>query len=80
MKLYVGKLPYNLSENDLLNLFSSCCTVLGVRLVFDSMGRSRGFGFIEVDGKLQMAKAIKSLHGREVSGREIVVNEALMQD
>ena len=67
--LYVGNLPYSVTENDLRELFSAY-EVTNVRLIGD-----KGFGFVDVpEGRA--AEAIAAVNGREVGGRALVVNEA----
>ena len=76
-KLYVGNLSYRVTEDDLKDLFKEFEAVTGVNLVTDrSTGRSRGFAFVEFDSGEEADKAVKSLNGKTVQGREIVVNEA----
>ena len=76
MKLYVGNLPYNTSEEDLRTLFSQHGTVESVAVITDrETGRSRGFGVVEMDDG-DAAKAINQLNGRDMGGRPLRVNEA----
>ena len=71
--LYVGNLPWGLSEDDLAELFGSLGTVVAVRIITDrSSGRSRGFGFVEVDG-VGLEEAIEKMSGVEVRGRRLTV-------
>ena len=67
--LYVGNLPYSVSENDLKDLFSEFDPI-SVRLIGD-----KGFGFVDVPDE-KAADAIAAVNGREIGGRQIVVNEA----
>ncbi|MFQ5835296.1 MAG: RNA recognition motif domain-containing protein [bacterium] len=76
-KLYVGNLSYKVTEDDLKGLFKEFETVTEVNLVTDrATGRSRGFGFVELSSDDDADKAIKSLNGKTLQDREIVVNEA----
>ena len=76
-KLYVGNLSYKVTEDDLKGLFKEFETVTEVNLVTDrATGRSRGFGFVELSSDDDADKAIKSLNGKMIQDREIVVNEA----
>ncbi|MEE9487988.1 MAG: RNA-binding protein [Candidatus Brocadiales bacterium] len=76
-KLYVGNLPYSVSQADLEGLFSEKWTVLSTNLIADKYsGRSKGFGFVEIESDEDAAAAIEELNGKEVDGRAIVVNEA----
>ena len=77
MKLYVGNLSFNTSNQDLSDLFSQVGTVETATVVEDrETGRSRGFGFVEMASKEEGQKAIEELNGKEVDGRELKVNEA----
>lgn len=77
VKLYVGNLPYNTSEEDLKELFSAHGTVTSVSLISDrETGRSKGFGFVEFENDDEAKKAIDALHGQDFGGRALVVNEA----
>ncbi len=77
MKLYVGNLPYNTSEDDLKELFGAHGTVASVSLINDrETGRSKGFGFVEFENDDEAKKAIDALHGQDFGGRALVVNEA----
>jgi len=75
-KLYVGNLPWSTTEADLEEMFSSYGTVHSAAVVTDrDTGRSRGFGFIEIDAS-GADKAIEELNGSDVGGRQLRVNEA----
>jgi RNA recognition motif-containing protein len=77
MKLYVGNLPHSLTEQDLTDLFSPYGNIKESKLIVDrDTNKSRGFGFVEMESKEEALKAIKELNGKDVEGREIVVNEA----
>ncbi len=77
MKLYVGNLPYTASEADLRDLFGSYGEPQRVTVVTDrASGRSRGFGFVELDDSAAAQAAIEGLNGRDFQGRSLVVNEA----
>ncbi len=74
--LYVGNLPWSLTEEDLLRAFSAHVTVQSARIITDrETGRSRGFGFVEV-AETDVEKAINSMNGAVVGGRPLIVNEA----
>ncbi len=74
-KLYVGSLPYSVTETQLRELFQSY-NPLEVRLISDKFtGRSKGFGFVEVDDE-NASRAIEDMHGKDIEGRTLVVNEA----
>jgi RNA recognition motif-containing protein len=77
MKLYVGNLPYNTSEDDLRNLFSPYGNVDSVAVITDrDTGRSKGFGFVEFGDDTEARNAITGLSGQEFGGRALTVNEA----
>ena len=76
MRLYVGNLPYSCSEQDLKNLFTEY-NPSSVKLIIDrDTGRSKGFGFVEIDSKDDAQKAISELDKKNVEGKTLVVNEA----
>jgi len=78
-KLYVGNLAWGVTDDDLQNLFSEFGGVASAVVITDrETGRSRGFGFVELeDGADQ---AIEALNGQEVQGRPLRVNEAQSKD
>jgi cold-inducible RNA-binding protein len=77
MKLYVGNLSFNTSNEDLQNLFAGAGTVESASVVEDrETGRSRGFGFVEMSSREEGAAAIQQFNGREIGGRALNVNEA----
>jgi len=76
-KLYVGGLPYSVSDNQLEELFSEHGAVESARVITDRMtGRSRGFGFVEMSSQSDAEAATQSLDGSQLEGRTLVVNEA----
>lgn len=76
-KLYVGNLTYKVNETDLEQLFSQFGTVQSAQVIQDrDSGRSKGFGFVEMDTEAQAQAAIEGLHEREHDGRRLTVNEA----
>lgn len=76
-KLYVGSLPYSLTEEQLKDVFVPYGAVVSVRIVTDKFtGKSKGFGFVEMDTQEAAQKAIEAVHGSEVGGRTLVVNIA----
>jgi cold-inducible RNA-binding protein len=81
MKLYVGNLSFNTSNQDLNTIFGEIGTVESTNIIEDrDTGRSRGFGFVEMSSKEEGQKAISELNGKEVDGRELKVNEAKPQE
>ena len=80
MKLYVGNLPYAISESDLNDLFVEYGNVVSAKIITDrETGRSKGFGFVEFNDKAAGEAAIEALNGKEMKGRGLVVNEARPQ-
>jgi len=76
-KLYVGNLAYGVSDSALEQLFSQFGTVQSAQVIQDrATGRSKGFGFVEMDNDAQAQAAIEGLHERELDGRRLTVNEA----
>src|SRR5712692_10278178 len=76
-KLYVGNLAYEVAESDLKKLFEPHGTVQSAQVIMDrDTGRSKGFGFVEMDTGDQAQAAITALNGQEVNGRALTVNEA----
>ena len=77
MKLYVGNLPYSTTEEDLGNTFREIGEFNSVKIITDKYsGRSKGFGFIEMVNEDDGKRAIDELNGKELNGRNIIVNEA----
>ena len=76
-KLYVGNLSYDTTDSDLQNLFVPHGTVESAQVIMDrDTGKSKGFGFVEMNSSDQAQAAIKALNGQEVNGRALTVNEA----
>jgi len=77
MKLYVGNLSFETTENDLQDLFEKHGTVNEVHLMMDKMtGKSRGFAFITMNDDTQANAAMGALNGKELNGRALNVNQA----
>ena len=80
-KLYVGGLPYSVTEDRLEELFSAHGTVESAKVITDRMtGRSRGFGFVEMSSQEEAQQAIDKLNGTDLEGRSLTVNEAKPQE
>src|SRR3990170_1776888 len=76
-RLYVGNLPWSATSATLESLFSAHGTVRSAEVVADrDTGRSRGFGFVEMESDDACQTAINALNGSEIDGRAITVNEA----
>ncbi|MEM9273317.1 MAG: RNA-binding protein [Cyanobacteria bacterium P01_F01_bin.143] len=77
MSIYVGNIPYKVTEEDLSSVFADYGTVKRVYLPTDrETGRMRGFGFVEMANEEEEDKAIETLNGAEWLGRELRVNKA----
>jgi RNA recognition motif-containing protein len=80
-KLYVGGLPYSITEGRLQEIFEAHGTVESARVISDKFtGQSRGFGFVEMSSGGEAQKAIEALNGTQLDGRTLVVNEAKPQE
>jgi cold-inducible RNA-binding protein len=76
-KLFVGNLSFEVTENDLQDLFAQAGAVISVNVMQDrATGRSRGFGFVEMATEADTAKAISMFSGKDFKGRALTVNEA----
>ncbi|MBA2286725.1 MAG: RNA-binding protein [Ktedonobacteraceae bacterium] len=76
MKLYVGRLPYQTTDQDLSDLFGQYGQVLSATVIVDrETGRSKGFGFVEMNDQEAQA-AMSQLNNSTLEGRTIIVNEA----
>jgi RNA recognition motif-containing protein len=77
MNIYVGNLPYSVSDSDLRETFAQYGDVDQVNLITDKFtGDSKGFGFVEMANNSQADAAIKALNGTDMKGRNITVNQA----
>ena len=80
-KLYVGGLPYSVTEGRLEEIFAEHGTVQSARVISDKFtGQSRGFGFVEMASGEEAQKAIEALNGTQLDGRTLVINEARPQE
>lgn len=76
-KLYVGNLDYGLTDSALLELFAEAGAVVSATVITDrDTGRSKGFGFVEFETEDEANKAIELFNGKEMEGRNLVVNVA----
>jgi RNA recognition motif-containing protein len=74
-KLYVGGLPYSITDDQLRNLFTGHGTVESAKVIVDKYtDRSRGFGFVEMSTTEEAEKAIQALNGSQLEGRNLTVN------
>ena len=77
MRIFVGNVPFTTTEEDLTQLFAVYGTVNRVMIATDrDTGRPRGFAFVEMPDSGQAREALTELHGAEVGGRPLTVNEA----
>jgi len=77
MNLYVGNLSYDMSEENLRTEFAEYGEVQSAKIITDrDTGRSRGFGFVEMNSDGEGKKAMEELNGKDFEGRQLVVNEA----
>lgn len=78
MNIYVGNLPYRITNQELEDLFSAFGSVQKANVIMDrETNRSKGYGFVEMDEASDAEEAIKALDGSEIQGRNIKVNQAL---
>lgn len=81
MKLYVGSLAYNVTQQELQAFFEQQGEVTSAVVIKDrETGQSKGFGFVEMADNTEGQNAIKALNGKELGGRSIIVNEARPQE
>jgi len=77
MNIYIGQLPYSVTEEELKTIFAEYGEVASLNLIMDKYsGRSKGFGFIDMPNNSEADKAIKALNKSMLNGREIKVNQA----
>lgn len=80
MKIYIGNMSYEVTEDDLRQLFGEFGEVQSAAIIVDKIsGRSKGFGFVEMATKEEGQAAIAGLDGTEIKGRTVAVNEAKPQ-
>ena len=77
MNIYVGNLSWTMTDEDLSSLFTQFGTVTSAKILKDKMnGRSKGFGFVEMDDAEAAKTAIANLNESEIQGRKLIVNES----
>jgi cold-inducible RNA-binding protein len=80
-KLYVGSLPWSVTDAELKKVFEGHGKVVSAKVVIDrGTGISRGFGFVEMENSTDAGKALEALNNSEMNGRNIVVNPAKSRD
>ncbi|MDP4117223.1 MAG: RNA-binding protein [Bacteroidota bacterium] len=76
-KLFVGSLPWAVNDDTLKATFEEFGKVVSAKVITDRQtGRSRGFGFVEMESESEASNAISSLNGKDIKGRNIIVSEA----
>jgi RNA recognition motif-containing protein len=77
MNIYVGNLSWSMTDDDLMNLFTEHGSVTSAKILKDKMnGRSKGFGFVEMEDDEAAKAAIAALNETEIQGRKLIVNES----
>jgi len=77
IELYVGNLSYDVGEKEIMKVFGAYGTVLSARIIKNKFNnRSKGYGFVEMANAAGVDKAVQAMHGAELKGRKLVVNEA----
>lgn len=80
-KLFVGSLPYSVTDEQLAEIFAAAGTVVSARVIKErETERSKGFGFVEMETEDEAKKAIETINGKEVEGRTITVSAARPQE
>jgi cold-inducible RNA-binding protein len=76
-KLFVGSLPWAINDDTLRSTFEAHGKVVSAKVITDRQtGRSRGFGFVEMESESEASQAIQALNGSQLNGRSIIVSEA----
>lgn len=76
-KIFVGNIPFNYGDGDLVNLFATCGKVVAAKVIKDKYSsRSRGFGIVEMSNEADARRGIGLYNGKDVEGQRLVVNEA----
>lgn len=77
MNIYVGNLPYSIDRDQLREIFAQFGEVRAARIVIDrESGKSKGYGFVDMDNDAEANDAIAKLNGTDIGGRKVVINEA----
>lgn len=77
MNIFVGNLPYGVTDNELRQAFEAHGAVSSASVILDKFtGKSRGFGFVEMPNQAEAQAAIQALNGKDIQGRAMRVNEA----
>ena len=77
MNIYVGNLPYSIDRDQLREIFAQYGEVRAARIVIErETGKSKGYGFVDMDNNEEANAAIAALNGTDIGGRKAVINEA----
>lgn len=77
MRIYVGNLPYSVTDDDLRETFAEFGEVASAEVIKDKLsGQSKGFGFVDMPNNSEADAAIKALNDQDLKGRKLTVNEA----
>lgn len=77
MRIYVGNLPYSVTDEDLRDVFGEFGNLAAAEVIKDKFsGQSKGFGFVDMPNSVEAEAAIKALHETDLKGRKLTVNEA----
>ena len=77
MSMYIGNLNYRVRERDLEQMFANYGDVVSIKIAKDrDTGKSRGFGFVEMENPVNESRVIRALNGMELMGRQMIVREA----
>ena len=78
--LYVGNISYSMKEEELKKAFGQFGEVVSVKIIIDKRtGKSKGYGFVEMDSDASAEEALKNMNGKELAGRNVKVNKANSQ-
>ncbi len=81
MNIYIGNLPYSITEDALKQAFEEFGPVESVKIIIDRItGKSKGFGFVDMTNDTEAEQAITQINGREFDGRTVIVNQARPQE
>lgn len=77
MNIYIGNLNYDISEDELMDIFKEYGEVASVKIIIDKYsGRSKGFGFIDMPNDQEASEAMENINDTDIKGRRIKVNQA----
>lgn len=80
MSMYIGNLNYRVRERDLEEVFANYGHIISIKIAKDhDTGKSRGFGFVEMENPMSERRIIKAMNGAELMGRQMIVREARMR-